>query len=89
MVFINYLINTTMVLVEKHQIKKNSNKWNDCDRLSYIMKNLYNSSLYYIRQYYFSNNYSFKDSSNNYVFNSAHLYHAMKNSKEFRTDNHL
>ena len=77
-----------MILVEKHQIKKNSTKWKDCDRLSYIMKNLYNSSLYYIRQHYFSNNYSFKDSSNNYVFNSAQLYHAMKNSKEFRTDQH-
>ena len=39
-----------MILIEKHHIKPSNNNWLHCDFLSYVNKNLYNSSLYYIKQ---------------------------------------
>ena len=42
-----------MVLVEKHQIKKTHKYYNEIDKLAFLSKNLYNISLYNIRQYFF------------------------------------
>ena len=42
-----------MVLVEKHQIKKTHKYYNEIDQLAFLSKNLYNMSLYNIRQYFF------------------------------------
>jgi putative transposase len=42
-----------MILVEKHQIKKTHKYYNEIDRLAFLSKNLYNISLYNIRQYFF------------------------------------
>ena len=42
-----------MVLVEQHQFSKQSKHYAELDRLCLLSKNLYNSSLYYIRKHYF------------------------------------
>lgn len=41
-----------MILSEKHHIKPSNNNFIHCDFLSYTTKNLYNSSLYYIKQHF-------------------------------------
>lgn len=43
-----------LTLVEKHQIKYHSKAHKECDRLCFLSKNLYNSTLYTIRQHYFN-----------------------------------
>ena len=42
-----------MVLVEKHDIKRSSKWYKELDKLCYLSKNLYNATLYTIRQYFF------------------------------------
>lgn len=42
-----------MVLVEKHIIKPKHKDYNELDNLCWLSKNLYNSTLYDVRQYYF------------------------------------
>ena len=44
-----------MVLVEKHIIKHKHKYYNEADNLCWLSKNLYNSTLYSVRQYYFEN----------------------------------
>ena len=44
-----------MVLVEKHDVKRNSKWYNELDKLCYLSKNLYNATLYTIRQHFFQN----------------------------------
>ena len=44
-----------MVLVEKHIIKPKHKFYNELDNLCWLSKNLYNSTLYNVRQYYFEN----------------------------------
>ena len=44
-----------MVLVEKHIIKPKHKYYNEADNLCWLSKNLYNSTLYSVRQYYFEN----------------------------------
>ena len=44
-----------MVLVEKHIIKPKHKNYNELDNLCLLSKNLYNSTLYNVRQYYFEN----------------------------------
>lgn len=39
-----------MILVEQHIIKKQSKLYNECDKLSFLAKNLYNAANYLIRQ---------------------------------------
>lgn len=43
-----------MYLIEKHIIKKNNKFYTEIDKLSFLSKNLYNMSLYNIRQHYFN-----------------------------------
>ena len=45
-----------LTLVEKHQIKYHSKEHKECDKLCFLSKNLYNSTLYTIRQHYFNTN---------------------------------
>lgn len=40
--------------VEKHIIGKNNPLWNKCDNLCFFSKNLYNATLYAVRQHYFT-----------------------------------
>lgn len=83
-----------MILVERHQIDKNHSAFVECDFLSYISKNLYNSAIYHIRQFYFNNNDLLKPSlinnkqMNYWVFDKTQLYHELKDTKEFRTKDH-
>ena len=44
-----------MVLVEKHIIKYKHKYYDEIDNLCWLSKNLYNSTLYCVRQYYFEN----------------------------------
>lgn len=44
-----------MILVERHIIKQNNKHYKELDNLCFLSKNLYNSALYSIRQYYFQN----------------------------------
>lgn len=54
-----------MILVEKHIINKNHKFFNECDELTVLSKNLYNQSLYNIRQHYFENK-SYLNYNDNY-----------------------
>ena len=44
-----------MILVERHIIKHKHKYYNELDNLCWLSKNLYNSTLYNVRQYYFEN----------------------------------
>ena len=44
-----------MLLVEKHIIKPKHKNYNELDNLCFLSKNLYNSTLYNVRQHYFEN----------------------------------
>ena len=44
-----------MILTERHIIKQSSSFYNELDNLCFLSKNLYNSALYAVRQYYFAN----------------------------------
>ena len=44
-----------MILSERHIIKKNNSLYSELDNLCFLSKNIYNSALYSIRQYYFEN----------------------------------
>lgn len=43
-----------MILVQKHNYKKSHPFYNELDNLCFLSKNLYNSTLYFIRQHYFT-----------------------------------
>lgn len=45
---------TTMKLVEKHDFKKGSAQYKELDQLCFLSKNLYNTGLYTVRQYFFA-----------------------------------
>jgi len=45
-----------MQLVEQHIINNNHKYFNECNKLSSLSKNLYNSALYFVRQHFFKNN---------------------------------
>lgn len=42
-----------MILTERHIIKPSNSLYKELDDLCFLSKNLYNSALYAIRQYYF------------------------------------
>lgn len=42
-----------MILVEKHQYSSSSKHYKELDNLCFLAKNLYNSTLYHVRQHYF------------------------------------
>ena len=44
-----------MILVERHIIKQSNSFYNELDNLCFLSKNLYNSALYTVRQFYFTN----------------------------------
>ncbi len=85
-----------MILTERHHIKPNNSHFKECDMLAYVSKNLYNSTLYVVRQHYLNSNsfvvgtYTNKSGkeANEWVFSATHLYHKMKDKPEFRTDKH-
>lgn len=44
-----------MILTERHIIKKGNSLYSELDTLCFLSKNLYNSALYAVRQFYFEN----------------------------------
>ena len=44
-----------MILTERHIIKQSNTFYNELDNLCFLSKNLYNSALYTVRQFYFTN----------------------------------
>ena len=44
-----------MILTERHIIKQSNSLYNELDNLCFLSKNLYNSALYTVRQFYFTN----------------------------------
>ena len=44
-----------MILTERHIIKQSNTFYNELDNLCFLSKNLYNSALYAVRQFYFTN----------------------------------
>jgi len=64
-----------MYLVERHIISNNHNLYDQCDALAFNAKNLYNVSLFSIRQHFFAT-----DSYLDYVKN----YHSVKTSVDYK-----
>lgn len=60
-----------MVLVEKHIIKPSHQYYDELDYLCLLSKNLYNSTLYTVRQYYFANKQFLNYQSVNKLFVSS------------------
>ena len=58
-----------MILTERHIIKKTNPLYSELDNLCFLSKNLYNSALYTVRQYYFENKkyLSWVNINNNFV----------------------
>ena len=68
-----------LTLVEKHQIKYHSKEHKECDRLCFLSKNLYNSTLYTIRQHYFNTKkyLSYPEVNKKFSFNNQPDYRAL------------
>ena len=64
-----------MKLVEKHIINKNHKFYKECDKLCFSSKNLYNFSLYAIRQHFFK--------TKEYL-NNTKLYHIVKTGIDYK-----
>ena len=68
-----------MILTERHIIKKTNPLYSELDNLCFLSKNLYNSVLYAIRQYYFENKkyLSWVNINNNFVKGKQVDYYAL------------
>src|SRR5574344_2342120 len=68
-----------MILSERHIIKKTNSLYSELDNLCFLSKNIYNSALYAIRQYYFENKkyLSWVNVNNNFVKDKQVDYYAM------------
>ena len=58
-------------LVERHIIKKTHNNYAVLDNLCFLSKNLYNATLYYVRQHYFADKNHIRYEEVNKVFTHA------------------
>ena len=68
-----------LTLVEKHQIKYHSKAHKECDKLCFLSKNLYNSTLYTIRQHYFNTKkyLSYPEINKKFIFDNQLDYRAL------------
>ena len=68
-----------MILTERHIIKKTNPLYSELDNLCFLSKNLYNSALYTVRQYYFENKkyLSWVNINNNFVKDKQVDYYAL------------
>lgn len=68
-----------MILIEKHIIKSKHKHYDELDNLCWLSKNLYNSTLYNVRQYYFENKklLKYKDINKIYVDTNNPDYRAL------------
>jgi len=65
-----------MYLIEQHIIDKSHELWKECDRLCFASKNLYNYSLYKIKEY--------QENNNNKLPSGYDLYHIVKKEQCFK-----
>ena len=61
-----------MVLVEKHIIKPSHQYYDELDHLCLLSKNLYNATLYTVRQYYFANKQFLNYQAVNKIYTGSH-----------------
>ena len=68
-----------MILTERHIIKKSNSLYSELDNLCFLSKNIYNSALYAVRQYYFENKkyLNWVNVNNNFVKDKQVDYYAM------------
>lgn len=68
-----------MILTERHIIKKTNPLYSELDNLCFLSKNLYNSALYTVRQYYFEDKkyLSWVNINNNFVKDKQIDYYAL------------
>lgn len=68
-----------MILSERHIIKRSNSLYGELDKICFLSKNLYNSALYAIRQYYFENKkyLSWINVNNNFVKDKQVDYYAL------------
>ena len=68
-----------LTLIEKHQINYHSKEHKECDKLCFLSKNLYNSTLYTIRQHYFNtkNYLTYPEINKQFAFNNQPDYRAL------------
>ena len=68
-----------MILSERHIIKKTNSLYSELDNLCLLSKNIYNSALYAIRQYYFEKKkyLSWVNVNNNFVKDKQVDYYAL------------
>lgn len=68
-----------MILTERHIIKKSNSMYGELDNLCFLSKNIYNSALYSVRQYYFENKkyLNWVNVNNNFVRDKQVDYYAM------------
>ena len=69
-------MNDMMILCERHLIKSTHSFYNECDKLTFLAKNLYNATLYYQRDSFFN-----KDFKNYYDVNRVFTH---TNQKDYR-----
>jgi len=65
-----------MYLIESHTITKSNSLWKECDRICYASKNLYNRSLYLLKQ---------ELETNGKMISFNDMYHLIKNEDCFKT----
>jgi putative transposase len=64
-----------MYLIESHTITKNNSLWKECDRIAFASKNLYNRSLYLLKQ---------ELETNGKMISFNNMYHLIKNEDCFK-----
>lgn len=69
-------MSNTMILCERHIIKKSHPFYDECDNLTFLAKNLYNATLYYQRESFFN-----KEFKNYYAVNRVFV---RGNQKDYR-----
>lgn len=63
-----------MYLIEKHIINSNHSLYNECDRLCFLSKNIYNQALYNVRQHFFQTKQYLNYNSNYHVTKEQECY---------------
>lgn len=89
------------IKIERHYIKPTHNDFKECDLVCYVVKNLLNKSLYIAKEHQATNDGSFyfvKErvdpstgefiENKQFIYHYNTLYHLLKDSPEFRTDQH-
>lgn len=67
-----------LILSERHLIFKGHDYYDECDRITFLYKNLYNATLYYQRNSFFNNSFeSYYAVNTHFVHNNQIDYRAL------------